>query len=69
MESTSAADNGRTTRIGASSEAPSFFLTAATALSAEPIATLKNWKVGELITVGRHLLPSGCTIGDPGVVN
>jgi hypothetical protein len=69
IESISDDDNSRTTRMGASSEAPAFFLAASTALSAEPIATLKNWKDGEVFMAGRHRLPSIGTIGTPGIVN
>jgi len=69
MELISSADNARTARKGASAEAPRFFLTTSTALSAEPIATLKNWKVGFVLMAGRHLLPSAWIIGTPGMVS
>jgi hypothetical protein len=58
MEAISDDDNARTTRMGASFEAPAFFLAASTAFSAEPIATLKNWKVGAVLMGVRHRLPS-----------
>ena len=68
IEAISDDDNARTVRMGASSEAPAFFLAASTALSAVPIATLKNWKVGALFVAGRQGVPSAGIIGFPGMV-
>jgi hypothetical protein len=69
MEAISDDDSARTTRTGASSDAPAFFRAASTAFSGEPIATLKNWKVGAALMGVRHRLPSTKIIGSPGIVS
>src|SRR3990170_7556630 len=69
MELISDDDRERTTRSAASSEAPAFLRAASTALSADPMATLKNWNVGAVSSAGRHLAPSGWIRGTPGIVS
>ena len=66
MWSISVADSWRTTPMTASSSAPAFFLAASTALSADPIATLKNWNVGAVVHGGTPLGALGLNYGYPG---
>jgi len=67
MEASSATDNDLTTLIGASAPALTLSLTASTAASADPIATLKNWNDGGFARAGpRQPLRSAAA---PGTVN
>jgi len=67
MEASSATDNDLTTLIGASAPALTLSLTAATAASVDPIATLKNWNDGGFARAGpRQPLRSAAA---PGTVN